>query len=436
MNLKHQKRNSLKRKIRSDSCHAIVFQGKKWLGETVTTMLIQYNPRLLLNRTHFHALSIGHLLEYLSNLSNDREKEKAWLDMRDALYNGALFRWLKSMGWESGKIESMQELIKPYDFMYGMLGKVTETLFETIQLESKKKLQNYLQNQSKKEKDSKSYDQPIIGKNWVITLSEKPKVKMELVWVTVEKDGKPYDFYMGSENEEDDAKPVHKVNLTHGYWIGKYPLTQEQWDAIGVKREEQNSFLGKGRPVESVSWDDAKNYCKRLQEMFQVQLQNLIRGKGGKKIHYEFDLPTEAQWEFAAKGGVQSKGYEYSGSDDIGEVAWYRVNSGEELLDENDFWGSIDNACQIHPVGQKMPNELGIHDMSGNVWEWCRDWYGEYSDKEQTDPTGPEDGWSRVIRGGSWGDPAGNCRPSYRNYLGPSFRDLSMGFRVALVPVQ
>ena len=400
-------------------------------------MLIQYNPRLLLNRTHFHALSVGHLLEYLSNVSEDKEKEKVWLDMRDVLHNGSLFRWLKSMGWETGKIKSIQELITPYDLVYDMLNKVTEKLFEAIESESKKKLHDYLQYQAEREKNSKSYDWPTIGRNWVVTLSDDPKVKLELVWVAVKKDGKPYDFYMGSEDKNDWATPVHREKLTHGYWIGKYQLTQEQWDIIGVKRMEKNYFRGKHLPVEMVCWDEAKEYCRKMQKIFQSQLQEIIEEESGRKIHYEFNLPTEAQWEFAAKGGVLSKGYEYSGSDDIGEVAWYNENSGNELLYEN--------MCQTHLVGLKVPNELGIHDMSGNVWEWCQDdcdWEfetfnlqtGIYIDDIEVPSSTIETYY--VIRGGAWCDNAFCCRSTYRNYRYPSNCGRDIGFRVAVVPVQ
>ena len=153
-----------------------------------------------------------------------------------------------------------------------------------------------------------------------------------------------------------------------------------------------------------VNWEEAHAFVKKLSDM---------TGKN-------YVLPTEAQWEYAARGGVKSKGYKYSGSNEIDDVAWYWENS------ERKYAGS--------PVGTKRPNELGIYDMSGNVWEWCSDWYGSYSEASQTNPAGPENGAFGVVRGGSWYNPAGDCRVSCRDDSYPGDGNCDLGFRVALLP--
>ena len=211
-------------------------------------------------------------------------------------------------------------------------------------------------------------------------------------------------FTMGATAEqgsdaESDEKPTHSVTVSD-FYIGKYEVTQAQWRA--VMGSNPSKFTGDNNPVEKVSWDDIQEFIKKL------------NAQTGKK----FRLPTEAEWEYAARGGNQSKGYKYSGSNSIGDVAWYDGNSGDKT----------------RPVGQKRPNELGIYDMSGNVWEWCQDWYGAYSSSSQTNPTGPSSGSSRVLRGGSWYSYARNCRVSFRSSGIPDSRYYSYGFRLACLP--
>jgi formylglycine-generating enzyme required for sulfatase activity len=153
-------------------------------------------------------------------------------------------------------------------------------------------------------------------------------------------------------------------------------------------------------PVENVSWNDAQDFIRKL---------NQQTGKN-------YRLPTEAEWEFAARGGNKSKGYKYAGGNYRSNVAWYYDNSGGKT----------------HAVGQKQANELGIYDMSGNVWEWCGDWYGDYSSSSQTNPKGPSYGSSRVLRGGGWDFDASDCRVSSRDDLAPGYRDYYDGFRLVL----
>ncbi len=210
-------------------------------------------------------------------------------------------------------------------------------------------------------------------------------------------------FTMGATSEQvsdadADEKPSHDVTL-NGFSIGQTEVTQGLWEA--VMGSNPSSFKkGENYPVEQVSYWDCKSFISKL---------NSLTGKN-------FRLPTEAEWEYAARGGRHSQGYKYSGSNSPGSVAWYSDNSGKTT----------------HPVATKAANELGLYDMSGNVWEWCNDWYGDYSAAEQTNPRGPGSGSYRVYRGGSWYSDAGNCRASYRRRSTPSRRSNILGFRLAL----
>ena len=204
-------------------------------------------------------------------------------------------------------------------------------------------------------------------------------------------------FQMGSETGYSSEKPVHAVTLDD-YWIGQTEVTQELWEA--VMGSNPSYFKGTNLPVEQVSWDDCQTFISNL---------NQLTGQ-------TFRLPTEAEWEYAARGGSRSRGYTYSGSDDIDDVAWYYGNSGSTT----------------HNVATKSPNELGLYDMSGNVWEWCQDWYGPYGSSAQTNPTGPVSGSHRVYRGGSWGGNAFSCRVANRNSVSPSYCNDSRGLRLAL----
>ncbi len=211
-------------------------------------------------------------------------------------------------------------------------------------------------------------------------------------------------FMMGATDEQGgdalvDEKPVHQITLSD-YYIGKTEVTQALWQA--VMGSNPSGHQGDELPVTNVSWDDAQEFITRLNE---------ITGE-------HFRLPTEAEWEFAARGGTMSQGYKYSGSNNINDVAWYDNNSGNET----------------HPVATKAPNELGIYDMSGNVYEWCQDWRGDYiyTSASQTNPIGPNSGSYRVYRGGSYFYYAMFCRVSHRYSNTPASRIIDLGFRLAL----
>ncbi|MCI7699929.1 MAG: SUMF1/EgtB/PvdO family nonheme iron enzyme [Candidatus Onthomorpha sp.] len=211
-------------------------------------------------------------------------------------------------------------------------------------------------------------------------------------------------FHMGATSEQgSDAfyweYPVHSVTISD-YYIGETEVTQELWEA--VMGSNPSYFTGNNqRPVEYVSWYDCQEFIKKL---------NQLTGK-------KFRLPTEAEWEYAARGGKYSRGYKYSGRNDVDEVAWYESNSGETT----------------HPVATKEANELGLYDMNGNVWEWCKDWYGEdYQSNSQTNPTGPSEGEKRVLRGGSCFNSDWGVRVSYRNGSTPESRYDDHGLRLAL----
>lgn len=232
-------------------------------------------------------------------------------------------------------------------------------------------------------------------------------------------------FQMGATPEQgseaaDNEKPVHPVKLSN-YHIGETPVTQALWKA--VMGSNPSGFKGDNLPVDFVSWNDCQEFIQKL---------NRLTDK-------TFRLPTEAEWEYAARGGKCHSPYKYAGSDSIDEVAWYWKNSGDKYLagTDNDRRDNVktmlDNHCKAHPVKTKKPNALGIYDMSGNVWECCQDRYGAYSGSKQTDPKGPSEGLLRVLRGGSWFFYARDCRVSSRFISTPDSRDIACSFRLALV---
>ena len=226
-------------------------------------------------------------------------------------------------------------------------------------------------------------------------------------------------FNMGSNNTKDafgKEDPIHQVELSE-YYIAEFPVTQALWRAVMREDPEELYFKGDKRPVERVSWYDiVGNKVENTKGFlhFINQQTATTRPEG-----YQYRLPTEAQWEYAAKA---KSSFEYSGSDKLKEVGWYDLNSHRETKE----------------VGLKAANDFGLFDMSGNVWEWCWDWrsdkyYQECFDKGIVkDPTGPPSGTNRVIRGGAWGNAPRYCRVAYRDFNHPAYRNNYLGFRLVL----
>jgi len=229
-------------------------------------------------------------------------------------------------------------------------------------------------------------------------------MKMELVYVPAGS------FQMGSPDSEqgrnDSEGPVHTVELD-GFWMAKYEVTQEQYEAVMGKNP--SNFKGAKNPVEMVSWNDAADFCRKLAD-------KVGRASSPASAGRTFRLPTEAEWEYACRAGSTTR-FCFGDSDNgLDEYAWYTANSGSKA----------------HPVGEKKPNEWGLYDMHGNVWEWCGDWYAEYGAGSAKNPQGPSSGEGRVLRGGSWIHNPYSCRSASRVRYGyvPTFTNHTGGFRV------
>ena len=235
-------------------------------------------------------------------------------------------------------------------------------------------------------------------------------INMKMIWV------EGGEFMMGCTSEQgsdcdDDEKNVRRVTVD-GFFIGMLEVTQSQWEKVmGTSIYQQTTKaggsepygVGPNHPINCVSWDEAMEFCR------------LLSNKTGKT----YTLPTEAQWEYAAKGGKKADGTKYAGSNMIDAVAWYTNNSGSST----------------HPCGTKQANSLGIYDMSGNVWEWCKDWYSNsYANYDTNNPSGPSSGSYRVFRDGCWSSKAVGCRVTNRNYYSPHNRCCQLGFRVVCLP--
>jgi formylglycine-generating enzyme required for sulfatase activity len=226
-------------------------------------------------------------------------------------------------------------------------------------------------------------------------------VKMEFVLI------QPGSFVMGTDEDNDpdsDASPRRRVTLTQPFYLGKYEVTQEQWEK--VMGRNPSHFQGAKQPVDTVSWNACQEFLAKLQ----------------KRTGRKFALPTEAQWEFACRAGTRTP-WSFGDSDAaMGDYAWNRDNSGQTT----------------HAVGEKQPNAWGLYDMHGNVAEWCADWYAKhtYSRGDATDPFGPSSGDSRIARGGAWGDDSGYLKCTYRNCSGPDNATDGIGLRCVMLVAQ
>ncbi len=220
-------------------------------------------------------------------------------------------------------------------------------------------------------------------------------------------------FSMGDEYGDltGDCLPTHRVTVPD-FYLGKYSVTQTLWKAV-MNGENPSEFKGDDRPVEQISWDDAQEFIEILNDLT----------RSSRPTQRLYRLPTEAEWEYAARGGPHhAEGYKYAGSDRLKDVGWFEDNSGSETK----------------PVGLKYPNQLGLHDMSGNVWEWCEDdWHGSYKGAPNNGKAWvdhPRTGGHRVVRGGDWGSSAQGCRVACRGTYAPGNGDDDLGFRLALAP--
>jgi formylglycine-generating enzyme required for sulfatase activity len=254
-----------------------------------------------------------------------------------------------------------------------------------------------------------------LGRNVEETIEAANGVTMTFVLVP------PGKFRMGSPRSEDEREgytdadeTLHEVTLTEPFYLGKYEVTQEQYEALTGKNPSQ--FRGAERPVEQVNFEEAREYGINL------TIRRLDK--------HVYRLPSESEWEYSCRGGRPS-------SNPFGIGDGRSLSSRESNFDGNFPYGGADkgeNLKETCKVGSYNPNALGLYDMHGNAWEWCMDWYGKYPPKDVANPTGPEEGSNRVIRGGSWGSHAAGCRSAYRSRFSPNGRHSPLGFRVARVP--
>ena len=241
-----------------------------------------------------------------------------------------------------------------------------------------------------------------------LTIDAGKGTKIETVWVA------PGEFNMGSNEGAADEKPVHRVQITKGFWMGKFEVTQEQFEALMGK--QPSGYKGARNPVENVAWSDADEFCKKL------------NASGALPAGVSCRLPTEAEWEYACRAGTSTRYYTGESEADLARAAWY--GPSRVLL----HGGNAGN--RPHPVGEREPNKFGLYDMLGNVWEWCADWYGPYSGGGAIDPTGPADGKNRVRRGGAFPNPHQFISCAARGTGSPKSATSGTGFRVVCSPAK
>jgi formylglycine-generating enzyme required for sulfatase activity len=255
---------------------------------------------------------------------------------------------------------------------------------------------------------SQTLPRPLLGEDYTI-----PGMEMEMVWI------EPGSFWMGSPEIEPGRKIDeirHQVTLTQGYWMGKYEVPTAQWERIMGSQTAKSKKQKADSPIEEVSWSDVQVFLEKLNER-ELKAKRLPEG-------YRYLLPTEAQWEYACRAGTDSA-YSFGDSaDDLGDYAWHYDNSATGFL--------FGKKRHLHPVGKKSPNPWGLHDMHGNVYEWCHDWYVGYTSDPTIDPAGPDNGAFRVFRGGSWYVGPEDCRSAIRRRHSPTYQVHSIGFRLSL----
>lgn len=314
--------------------------------------------------------------------------------------------YCKICGWRFSKLYGITkdieetdntniEIVRNHWHAYNNKGKLEKEL--SVCKEELKRLRNVSEKQNVDSRKSQNTNKKFTEN----TTDNRKLIVKRLIGNMIHVEGG--EFNMGASGEHNSVTsitnnyPQHTVKLS-SYRIGKYPITQEEWTAI--MDHNPSKFRGNRNPVESVSWEDCQEFIKRL----------------NKFSRRSFRLPTEAEWEFAARGGIKSKNYIYSGSNNADSVCWHKDISGKSTVE----------------VGLKVPNELGIHDMSGNVCEWCQDYLGNYHSWRENNPKGPTIGKWKVFRGGCWNDDKNNCRVSLRFAARPSDKGAGLGFRLVL----